>query len=123
MENTRKWVLLSYGAFAALVAYVLFALMQKAAVPLDLETRIKSADVIIQGVAIGLGLILFLVLASYKQANVFMDEVFAELGKVTWPATNETSRATGVVIVMVIISGLILGGLDSLWTWILKFIL
>jgi preprotein translocase subunit SecE len=48
----------------------------------------------------------------YTLAN----EVAGELKKVTWPSAKEVRAATVVVIVMAIISAIILGVFDLVWT-------
>lgn len=123
MENQRKWVLLSYAAFAALVSYVVWALLTKAAGAYEWESKLKNADLLVQGVSVGLGLILFVYLFRHTKVNQFMDEVVAELSRVTWPTQSDTSKATVVVLVMVLISGMILGFLDWVWTKALGFVL
>jgi len=45
----------------------------------------------------------------------FVNEVIAELKKVTWPARSETIKLTAVVIVISVIVGAFIGGLDSLF--------
>lgn len=45
----------------------------------------------------------------------FFNEVVAELKKVTWPTRNETLKLTAVVIVISIVVGAFIGGLDSLF--------
>ena len=45
----------------------------------------------------------------------FIREVIAELKKVTWPTREETMKLTAVVIVISVIVGVFIGGLDSLF--------
>jgi preprotein translocase subunit SecE len=45
----------------------------------------------------------------------FLHEVIAELKKVTWPTREETVKLTVVVIVISILVGAFIGGLDSLF--------
>ena len=123
MENQRKWVVLSYAAVAALFAFVIFAFLQKVGASYDFEAKVKNADVIVQFSSVFLGVVLFAWLYRHPQTNQFVEEVFQELGRVTWPTQEETSKATVVVIVMVLISGVILGGFDRLFTWALKYVL
>ncbi|OFZ55570.1 MAG: preprotein translocase subunit SecE [Bdellovibrionales bacterium RIFOXYC1_FULL_54_43] len=51
-----------------------------------------------------------------------MNEVMMELSRVSWPTQKETSSATMVVVIMVMISGMVLGFLDYLWTVLLKWV-
>jgi preprotein translocase subunit SecE len=119
----QKWVNLSYLALAALVGYVINALSLKIVGSYDLEVRIRHIDLLVRGLAVLVSAILFVVLSRNKNANQFMNEVMVELSRVTWPAQKETTSATLVVIVMVIISGLVLGLLDYFWVALLKWIL
>lgn len=45
----------------------------------------------------------------------FFNEVIAELKKVTWPTRDETIKLTAVVIVISVVVGAFIGGLDSLF--------
>jgi preprotein translocase subunit SecE len=58
------------------------------------------------------GIILYRNDRLYHLAN----EVTSELKKVTWPSAKEVRSATLVVIVMAIISAIILGVFDTIWT-------
>ncbi|OFZ79094.1 MAG: preprotein translocase subunit SecE [Bdellovibrionales bacterium RIFOXYD1_FULL_53_11] len=74
-------------------------------------------------VSIVVGAITFAVLYKHEQVNRFMNEVVVELSRVTWPTQKETSSATVIVIIMVMISGLILGFLDYVWTKVVQLII
>lgn len=52
----------------------------------------------------------------------FIKEVRTELAKVTWPTRPETIRLTIIVIAISVGVGLYLGGLDLLFTQMLKFL-
>ena len=52
-----------------------------------------------------------------------MNEVMVELSRVAWPTQKDTSSATLVVMIMVIVSGMILGLLDYFWIQLIKWIL
>ncbi len=45
----------------------------------------------------------------------FLREVISELKKVTWPTREETVKLTVVVIVISVLVGAFIGGLDSLF--------
>ncbi len=57
-------------------------------------------------------------IVSYRNDRVYTlaNEVAAELKKVTWPTAKEVRTATIVVMVMSIISALILGVFDFVWS-------
>jgi preprotein translocase subunit SecE len=124
MENQyQKWVNLSYIALAAMVGYIVFALAIRLVGVYDLETRVQNVELIVRGLSLGAGGLLFLILWRHEKANTFMNEVMVELSRVTWPTQKETTSATFVVIIMVLISGAVLGFLDYVWTQLLRQIL
>jgi len=124
MENQQqKWVTLSYLAVAALLSFVALQLGQRLVGAYDLEAKVRNAEMILRVVSILAGAILFFVLYRSEQATQFVSEVVVELSRVTWPTQKETSAATILVVIMVLISGLFLGFLDYLWTVILKWII
>jgi preprotein translocase subunit SecE len=57
-------------------------------------------------------------IALYKNDKIYTltNEVATELKKVTWPTAKEVRAATIVVIVMAIVSALILGLFDFVWS-------
>lgn len=56
--------------------------------------------------------------ALYRNDRVYhlANEVSSELKKVTWPSAKEVRTATIVVIVMAIVSAVILGVFDLVWS-------
>ena len=62
--------------------------------------------------AVVIGVVLYRNDRIYDLAN----EVTSELKKVTWPTAKEVRSATTVVIVMAIISAIILGLFDLVWS-------
>jgi len=124
MENQQqKWVTLSYLAVAALLAFVTLSLGQKFMGAYDLEAKVRNADLILRGLSMLAGVGLFIGLCRSEKATQFMTEVVVELSRVSWPTQKETSAATILVIIMVVVSGLFLGFLDYLWAVILKWII
>jgi preprotein translocase subunit SecE len=73
------------------------------------ESKISVASAIVASVA---GIILYRNDRIYHLAN----EVSSELKKVTWPTAKEVRAATMVVIVMAIVSAVILGIFDFVWS-------
>jgi len=51
-----------------------------------------------------------------------VNEICAELKKVSWPTAKEVKAATIVVIIMTILSALILGFFDLIWSNVTEFI-
>jgi preprotein translocase subunit SecE len=52
----------------------------------------------------------------------FIGEVRAEISKVTWPTRADTIRLTIIVIAISVAVGIYLGGLDLLFTQMLKLL-
>lgn len=122
-NNQQKWVNLSFVAASLLLAYVLFVLATKFSVILDFEGRIGSLDKIIMGGAFAVGLGFFIALSKSGKATNFMQEVVAEISKVTWPTTDETFKATIAVLIAVTIAGVVLWLVDSLWVYLIGLVL
>ena len=57
-------------------------------------------------------------ISLYKNDRIFnlANEVATELKKVTWPTAKEVRAATLVVIIMAVVSALILGLFDLVWS-------
>lgn len=62
-------------------------------------------------ISLGLGTYLF----KHPRGRPFVNEVFVELRKVTWPSKKETRSATVVVLVTTAIIAMILGVFDLVW--------
>jgi preprotein translocase subunit SecE len=67
---------------------------------------------------------LILGVSMYRNERVFtlVSEVSGELKKVSWPTGKEVRAATIVVVVMTIISAIILGLFDLLWSNVTRLI-
>jgi preprotein translocase subunit SecE len=63
--------------------------------------------------------------AVYRNENAYASivEVTRELEKVTWPTRKETTAATIVVLVTVLISALVLSGFDAIWSFFTNWFL
>jgi preprotein translocase SecE subunit len=124
MENQRqKWVNLVFTAVALVVAAILFVALTKIAAIYNLESSLKSIDLVIRLGSIVLGAGLGLGLYLNDASNAFTNEVVLEMTRVTWPATKESMNATIWVILFVLVAGAVLGAFDSLWAWIIKIII
>lgn len=124
MENQyQRLVNITYLAAAVLVAFLTLIALMKISNTYDLESRVKSIEYVIRGVSVLIGAGVFLGLYRNPKANGFMNEVAVELlTKVTWPTAKDTSSATVVVIVTVILAGLMLAFFDWLFSMGLQWI-
>ncbi len=122
-SHHQKWVNFSYLFLAVLVGYISFASSSKIASVYDLEASFRNIDLVIRVGSLVVSGLVFLILSRNERANQFMSEVVVELSRVTWPTQKETTSATFVVIVMVLISGMVLGFLDYFWTKVMQLVL
>ncbi len=53
----------------------------------------------------------------------FIREVRAEISKVTWPTRDDTIKLSLIVVVISLVVGIYLGGLDLLFTQMLRFLI
>ena len=53
----------------------------------------------------------------------FLRETFSELRKSVWPSREETARLTAIVIVLAVIMGFFLGGLDRVFDFVMGFVI
>lgn len=58
-----------------------------------------------------------------NKAISFLNEVKEELNKVVWPSREQTIRYTILVIIVTVVVGLVLGGLDYILTLFTSLIL
>ncbi|GGA88114.1 hypothetical protein GCM10011521_28140 [Arenimonas soli] len=77
--------------------------------------------VIAAGVAGAVAIMAFT--AKGHEAREFISESMFELRKVVWPTRQETTRTTGMVLVVVVIVALILSGFDMVISWLIRLLL
>lgn len=86
--------------------------------PMPQDLPVTPADAI----GVVAAVIVFVVLRRNAKVNQFMNEVFVELAKVTWPPRKETMLSTVVIVIMVAICSVIIFGLDTLWGTAVKIL-
>ena len=59
---------------------------------------------------------------SKSKASNFAKEVVVELKKVSWPSKKEVVKATGVVLAVTVVLGVIVGGFDRLFSTLVGLI-
>ena len=122
-NNQQKWVNLSFVAASLLLAVIVNVLAAKFSVFLDFEGRVRNLDKILLAVSVGFGLLAYLAMYKNSVANTFMNEVVAELTKVTWPTKDETLKATIAVLISVTIAGVAFWVVDSLWVYLIGLVI
>jgi preprotein translocase subunit SecE len=70
----------------------------------------------------GVALVVTISLYRHERVRGLVNEVVAELKKVTWPGFKEVRGATIVTIIMTIISAAVLGFFDFIWANVTDFI-
>lgn len=120
-SQLQRWVNLAYLAFAVLVAFLLLSSASWLLAYYNLETR--NTQLWLRVGAVVVAAAVFAGMYFHGRTNQFMNEVMVELSRVTWPTTRDTGAATFVVVVMVLISGFVLGVFDwlcvGMMTWVL----
>jgi preprotein translocase SecE subunit len=82
-----------------------------------------GADVMEQVVPLIFCVATFVILRQNKASYNFSMDATAELAKTSWPGQKEVRIGTIVVIITVLLSGLVLGGLDLIFTHIVRALL
>jgi preprotein translocase SecE subunit len=124
MENQyQKIVNIAYLTVAALVIFLVQMGLMQLSNLYDLESKVKAIEYIVRGTAVVLGVGVFFVLFRSAATNLFMNEVVVELlTKVTWPTSKDTSSATVVVMITVVLAGIMLAFFDWIFTLSLNWL-
>lgn len=124
MGTDRKWIVLSYIAITASLAWVLNQF-----VTLGLH-QLHLSNPSILGVmpASALGSVVVMAIAGYiyfqqPKVSAFSSEVFQEMRKVSWPARKVVSASTVVVVVAVVIMAVVIGLFDFICAGLIGWIL
>src|SRR3954470_18304776 len=107
----NKFVHLTFAIGGLLVAFVL-----SHALDWGWSYFAKPNDLVVNALAIAVAAAAAISVYRNERAYASVVEVTRELEKVSWPTRKETSAATVVVIVTVLISALILSSFDVLWS-------
>lgn len=110
--GSNRWVHLMFAVGGLLLAFVLVQTVEWVW-GYFAKPRAVYVD------AIGIVLATIVTLVAWRNKNLFTKatDITMELKKVTWPTRKETSAATIVVIVTVIIASIFLGVFDLIWSW------
>ena len=115
----NKFVHLTFLVGGLLVAFVLAR-----AIDWGWSYFAKPSDLLVNMIAIGVAGTAAWAVYRNERAYASVVEVTRELEKVTWPTRKETSAATVVTLVTVLLSALVLSGFDALWSgftnWFLR---
>src|SRR6266436_4702701 len=114
----NKFVHLTFAIGGLLVAFVL-----SHALDWGWSYFAKPNDLIVNALAIAVAAMAAISVYRNERAYASVVEVTRELEKVSWPTRKETSAATIVVLITVLISALVLSGFDAIWAFFTNWFL
>jgi preprotein translocase SecE subunit len=110
--DSRKTIVGSYLGVSALVWFLLRSFVQWLNFTFYQVRKLPGIDVIRESLPVVGGLVTFLILLKHPKVNEVMDDVVAELKKVTWPSTSDVKKSTIVVMFCILIASGILAFFD-----------
>jgi preprotein translocase subunit SecE len=122
MEDNKKAITVSFLVAGGLVYVIVALMLQFLAQSFAVIARVESNEILSNGLPVGLGLLTFAVLQFNSKTVAYMDGVTTELRKVVWPSRKDTTVMTVVVIIMLIISGTVVGVYDAAWAYIVNLV-
>ena len=122
MENSNhKYITICFVGIAICTAYVVSVIMETLSRTWIVFARYLQGDLIIHGLPVTLGIIVFLLLQFNPRVVKRADEVIIEVQKVVWPSRKDTMGMTVVVTIMLIISGILLGIFDLISSYVVNY--
>lgn len=122
MDNRK--IVVAFYIFCSSIVWILSRSLLQFVHSKSYEFRsLPKSQLILEGTPVILGVGLFVFLLRYAKANQFFDECVSELRKVTWPSREDVVRSTIVVMVWIVLSSVLLGGLDGMIGKIVTFFL
>jgi preprotein translocase SecE subunit len=122
-----RWLSFAFLSASALVGFLVYSLLLRAGSLWELEAKLRpykiSFDLLLPVASVLAGVVTYVILGRHRPTREFSEEVVHELSEVTWPAPTTVRGNTVVVVVMVIVSAILLGLLDRLWTAVIGAIL
>ena len=121
--DARKIILFCHLAVGALVWFLTRSGLSYLYLTLYQVRRLAGIAALREVVPVALGALVFTYLFRSAQVNAVLEDVVAELKKVTWPAREDVVRSTTVVIICILIASFLFAGFDVLWGKIITFLL
>lgn len=122
MDN-RKVILSTYLTAAMLTWFLLRTFIQWLHTTFYQIRKLPGVAFGREALPVVLAIVVFAVLFNHKKVNEVMDEVVAELKKVTWPSREDVVKSTWVVMICIAFASLVLVGFDLLWGKMISFLL
>lgn len=111
---TRNALSLTLLAVAVIFGYTTKVVIERVIAYTDIYVRSAALNVTISVLPFLVGALFAYLIYRINRVRTYLLDVISEIKKVVWPNKKETWSATGVVIVAVIISGLVLALFDWL---------
>lgn len=127
-KNINKAVTFSFAAIAVLVWWVAGVILETLAAGVASVGRLKAFNLAGIGIydvllPVLIGFLAFLYLQLNAKRKAWAEDVVLETSKVVWPPLKDVQVSTVVVSIMLIISGVVLFGMDALASSVIDFIL
>lgn len=104
-EDSKKWINSFVAICAVLSGYLVIQFTQQMGEWFDLEAKVPYFLGVAQGIGIVVGLLVFIIVRTHKEARGYLEEVYAELVKVIWPESDSVVKSTiGILVGLAIIS-------------------
>ena len=122
MDN-RKIILSSYLATSFLTWFLTRSFFTWLSSKVYEIRRLSGFKYWLEALPVLAAVAVFVVLLRHPKVNAFLDEVVAELKKVTWPSKDDVVKSTWVVLVCIFFISLILAGFDVIWGKVIGYLL
>lgn len=123
MQDNRRWILISLLLLGIIVGYTSFLLFRNIDVMFRLTAHLPHADLLVKALPVLLSGGVFVWIYRSQSKMAYLDDVVAEIRKITWPTRKDTVASTVVVVIAILIIASILGVYDSICSWIIRHII
>ena len=121
-SSNQKYITLCFVGVGIVGAYMMSVILDTLSQTWIVFARLTQGDVIVHGLPVAVGIILFFSLQFNPRMVTWADEVILEVQKVVWPSHKETMAMTFVVTIMIIISGILLGAFDLISNYVVNYV-
>ena len=122
-DSNGKYITVCFVLGGACAAYIVKILLDALSSTWGIAARYIQGDLMVHGLPVTFGLIIFLALQFNSKTVKWADEVIVEVKKVVWPSRKDTVATSIVVTVMLIISGVLLGVFDLISNYLVKYVI
>ena len=122
-QLNKKLVNLFFLLAALVVAYVSMVFLEILAGFFVSFMKFYDKDMVRRGVPVLMGLVSFAIFIGMPKLRVWAELVIIEVRKVVWLTRNELTMMTIACLVMLIIAGVFLGGVDFVASRVVRLLL